>query len=51
MVHLVLPTKNVHGLHDFVSFGDQSANPEKVITPHTRHQSLILVVYKLLANW
>ena len=39
----LLPTKNVHGVHDFVSFGDQSANAEKVITPHTRHQSLILV--------
>ena len=35
--------KNVHGVHDFVSFGDKSANAEKVIRPHSRHQSLILV--------
>ena len=39
----MLPTKNVHGVHDFVNFGDQSANAEKVITPHTRHQGIILV--------
>ena len=39
----MLPTKNVHGVHDFVSFGDQSANAEKVITPPTRHEGLILV--------
>ena len=24
----------VHGVHDIVSFGDQSANAEKVMTPH-----------------
>ena len=42
----------VHGVHDFVSFGDQSANAEKVITPHTRHQSLILVCisYQQMGN-
>ena len=38
----MLPTK-MYGVHDFLCFGDQSANAEKVITPHTRHQSLIMV--------
>ena len=44
--------KNVHGVHDCVSFGDQSPNAEKVITPHTRHQSLILVCisYQQMGN-
>ena len=32
-----------NSVHDFVSFGDQSANAEKVITSHTKHQGLILV--------
>ena len=40
---LLLPTKMCMGVHDFVSFGDQSTNAEKVNTPDTRHQSLILV--------
>ena len=39
----IVTNKNVHGVHDFVSFGDQSLNTRKVITPHTRHLSLILV--------
>ena len=50
---ILVPLKlNVHGVHDFVSFGDQSANAEKVITPHTRHQSLILVCisYQQMGN-
>ena len=43
MEHPIFPTKNVHGVHDFVSIGDKSTNAEKVISPHTRHQSLKLV--------
>ena len=48
----LLPTKHVHGVYDFVSFGDQSANAEEVITPPTRHQSLILVCisYQQMGN-
>ena len=50
--HPIVTNKNVHGVHDFVSFGDQSANAEKVITTHTRHQSLILVCisYQQMGN-
>ena len=33
-LNLILKTKYVHGVHDFVSFGDQSVNTEKVMTAH-----------------
>ena len=52
VIRYMLPTKYVHGVHDFVSFGDQTANAEKIITPHTRHQGLILVCisYRQMGN-
>ena len=48
----MLPTKYVHGVHDFVSFGDKSANAEKVIISHTKHQGLVLVCisYQRMGN-
>ena len=35
--HSVTNKKYVHGVHDFVSFDEQSANAEKVMTPHIYH--------------
>ena len=52
ILHVYVNNKNMHGVHDFASFGGQSANAEKVITPHTMYQSLILVCisYRQMGN-
>ena len=50
-MYTFVANKNVHGVHDFVSFGDQSANAEKVMTPHIGdYKANIWSADKLLAH-